>query len=168
MADQNGRHSEMITQLLRHLTPSPHDGDAKGNIFRRTIYPPSLVVIAFIFSKLPPEGAVTEDHEKPCLNRAKELTLRLVDTNTYERLSKIKKLQEYKGPRFSALKLLDIRIHFKPTETFQYAHFSTSYPFDTRKEFFKGEALLLLRADSVKENFENFKRDFNQRLHNRG
>ena len=52
MADQDGPHSEMITQLLRHVASSPHDADVKGDIFRRTIYPPSLVVIAFISSVL--------------------------------------------------------------------------------------------------------------------
>ena len=52
MADQDGRHSEMITQLLRHVTSSRHDADVKGDIFRRTIYPSSLVVLALIFSKL--------------------------------------------------------------------------------------------------------------------
>ena len=49
---QDGRHSEMITQLLRHVTSPAHDAQVKGDIFRRTIYPPSLVVIAFIFSEL--------------------------------------------------------------------------------------------------------------------
>ena len=58
-------HSEMITQLLRHVTPSRRDADIKGDIFRRTIYPPSLVVIAFIFSEL----RVVEDQKKPGLNR---------------------------------------------------------------------------------------------------
>ena len=52
MADQDGHHSEMITQLLRHVMSSRHDADVKGDIFRRTIYPLSFVVIAFIFSKL--------------------------------------------------------------------------------------------------------------------
>ena len=52
MVDQDGRHSEMITQLLRHVTSSSNDADVKGDIFGRTIYPPSLVVIAFIFSEL--------------------------------------------------------------------------------------------------------------------
>ena len=42
---QDGRHSEMITQLLRHVTSSPHNADVKGDIFRHTIYPASLVVI---------------------------------------------------------------------------------------------------------------------------
>ena len=71
MADQDGRHSEIITQLLRHVTPSRHDADVKGDIFRRTIYPPSLVIIAFIFSELRRgEGAefappVVEDQKSP-------------------------------------------------------------------------------------------------------
>ena len=55
----------MITQLLRHVTPSRRDADIKGDIFRRTIYPPSLVVIALIFSEL----RVVEDQKKPGLNR---------------------------------------------------------------------------------------------------
>ena len=33
MAEQHGRHSEMITQLLRHVTSSPHDVDVEGDIF---------------------------------------------------------------------------------------------------------------------------------------
>ena len=52
MADQDSRHSEMIMQLLRHVTSPPHDADVKGDIFRRTIHPRSLVVITFIFSEL--------------------------------------------------------------------------------------------------------------------
>ena len=56
MADQDGRHSEMVTQLLCHLTSSTHDADIKKDSFRHTIYPPSLVVIAFIFSKLQREA----------------------------------------------------------------------------------------------------------------
>ena len=39
----------MIPQLLRHVTSSARDADV---IFRHTIYPPSLVVIALIFSVL--------------------------------------------------------------------------------------------------------------------
>ena len=74
MADQDGRHSEMTTQLLRHVTSSPHDADVKGNIFRRTMCPPSFVVIAFIFSELPWGGGrnpppVVVRPKKPGLNR---------------------------------------------------------------------------------------------------
>ena len=74
MADQDGRHSKMIMQLLRHVTSSPHDGDVKGDIFRRNIYPPSLVVIAFIFSELgrgKESRPVVEDQKNPGLNRVK-------------------------------------------------------------------------------------------------
>ena len=52
MADQDGRHSEMITQLLRHVTSKPRDADVKGDIFGHTVYLPSLVAVAFIFSEL--------------------------------------------------------------------------------------------------------------------
>ena len=79
MADQDGHHSEMITQLLCRVTSSPHDTDVKGDIFRCTIYPPSLVVIAFIFLELRRGGAESprppslflEDQKKPGLDRLK-------------------------------------------------------------------------------------------------
>ena len=32
MADKDGRHSEVITELLCHVMPSLHDADVKGNI----------------------------------------------------------------------------------------------------------------------------------------
>ena len=37
MADQDGRHSEMVTQLLRHVPSSTHDADVKGEILRHTV-----------------------------------------------------------------------------------------------------------------------------------
>ena len=59
MADQDGLHSDLIMQLLRQIvnavitvTSSPHYADVKGDIFRLTIYPLSLVFIAFIFLEL--------------------------------------------------------------------------------------------------------------------
>jgi len=74
----------------------------------------------------------------------------------------------FRGPCFSTLKTLDSQTHFKPTETFQYTHFSSCHPFNTKKGFIKGEALRLLRTNSFKENFYKYKRDFEQRLCNRG
>ena len=56
MANQEGRHSEMVTPLLRHVTSQPANPDVKGDLFRHTIYPSSVVVIAFIFSDLRREG----------------------------------------------------------------------------------------------------------------
>ena len=40
----------------------------------------------------------------------------------------------YKGSRFSETGILDIETHFKPTNSFQYLHFSSSHP----KVAFKG------------------------------
>ena len=59
----------------------------------------------------------------------------------------------FKGPRLSTLRILDSQTHFKPTETFQYTHFLSCQPFITKKRFIKGEALRLLRTNSVKEIF---------------
>ena len=74
----------------------------------------------------------------------------------------------FKGPRHSTHKILDLQTHFKPTETFQYTHFSSCHTFNSKKGFIKGEALRLLRINSVKENFETHKREFEQRLCERG
>ena len=45
----------------------------------------------------------------------------------------------FKGPRLSTHKILDLQTHFKPTETFQYTHFSSCHPSNCKK--CKGEAL---------------------------
>ena len=50
--------------------------------------------------------------------------------------------------------ILDIKTHFKPTETFQYTHFSSSHPPGVKKGFVKGKALRLLRTNSSKTTFE--------------
>ena len=65
----------------------------------------------------------------------------------------------FKGPHFSTLKLLDVRTHFKPT-----IHTSHPvHPINTKRGFIKGEALRLLRTNSIKANFEKLKRDFEVR-----
>ena len=64
-------------------------------------------------------------------------------------------------------RILDSQTHFKPTETFQYTHFSSCHPFITEKGFIKGEALCLL-TNSAKESFCKYKPDIEQRLCNRG
>ena len=60
-----------------------------------------------------------------------------------------------KGPHLSTHKILDLQTHFKPTETFQYTHFSSCDRSNCKKG--KGEALRLLRTNSVRENFEQSK-----------
>ena len=56
----------------------------------------------------------------------------------------------YKGERFNGNSVLDVRAHFKPTETFQWTHFSSWHPPGVKKVFIKGEALRLLRTNSSK------------------
>ena len=51
-----------------------------------------------------------------------------------------------KGERFRNESILDIRTHYKPIETFQYTHFTSSYPPGVKKGFIKGDALRLLRT----------------------
>ena len=74
----------------------------------------------------------------------------------------------FKGPRFITDKILDVQTHFKPTETFQYTHFSSCHPLSVKKGFVKGEALRLRRTNSVKESFEFKKLQFLTRLLERG
>ena len=74
----------------------------------------------------------------------------------------------YKGIRFQHDALLDVRTHFKPTETFQYTHFSSSHPPGVKKGFIKGEALRLLRTNSSKELFEEKIKNFKSHLTERG
>ena len=74
----------------------------------------------------------------------------------------------YKGERFNKESILDVRTHFKPTETFQYTHFTSCHPPGVRKGFVKGEALRLLRTNSSKTTFEENITQFKRRLRDRG
>ena len=74
----------------------------------------------------------------------------------------------YKGDRFLKESILDVRTHFKPTETFQYTNFYSLHPPGVTKGFIKGEALRLLRTNSSQPIFEENIRNFAVRLKNRG
>ena len=74
----------------------------------------------------------------------------------------------YKGERFHSQGILDIRTHFKPTETFQYTHFSSCNPHGVRKGLIKGEALRLLRTNSSAKSFYEKIYNFKKRLRARG
>ena len=74
----------------------------------------------------------------------------------------------YKGERFRNESVLDVRTHFKPTETFQYTHFSTCHPSGVKRCFIKGEALRLLRTNSSKTLFEESVTNFKTHLLERG
>ena len=68
----------------------------------------------------------------------------------------------YKGERFHNQGILDIRTHVKPTETFQYTHFSFCNPYRVRKGLIKGKSLRLLKTNSSAkffyENIYNLKK----------
>ena len=67
----------------------------------------------------------------------------------------------YKGDRFKTESILDIRTHYKPTETIQYTHYTSCHPPGVKRGFIKGEAIRLLRTNSSEKTFEeclsNFK-----------
>ena len=54
----------------------------------------------------------------------------------------------YKDTRFERNGILDVRTHFKPTESFQYTYFKSCHPQGNKKRFIKGDALRLLRTNS--------------------
>ena len=74
----------------------------------------------------------------------------------------------YKGERFKRESILDVRTHFKPTESFQYTEFSSCHPPGVWKGFIKGEALRLLRTNSSEKTFEENTTQFKRRLRERG
>ena len=47
----------------------------------------------------------------------------------------------YKGERFLKEAILDVKTHYKPTETFQYTHYSSCHPTGVKRGFIKGEAI---------------------------
>ena len=67
----------------------------------------------------------------------------------------------FKGPRLSTLRILDSQTPLQAYWNFPVYTISSFHPFHTKKGFFQ-------RTNSVKENFYNYKRDFEQRLCNRG
>ena len=54
----------------------------------------------------------------------------------------------FKGIRFLTDKIRDQQTHFKPTETFQFTHFSSGHRLSVKKGLVKGEALHLLKTNS--------------------
>ena len=74
----------------------------------------------------------------------------------------------YNGERFENESILNVRSHFKPTETFQCAHFNSCHPPGVKKGFFKGEALTLLRTNSSRVTFTDNIKTFKTCLISRG
>ena len=74
----------------------------------------------------------------------------------------------FKGERLKNESILDIKTHYKPTETFQYTHFNSWHPPGAKNGFIKGEAMRLLRTNSSKTTFEESLVKFKQHLRTRG
>ena len=74
----------------------------------------------------------------------------------------------HKGERFQTDSILDIKTHYKPTETFQYTHFTSCHPPGVKRGFIKGEATRLLRTNSSQTTFEECLSNFKLRLKARG
>ena len=74
----------------------------------------------------------------------------------------------YKGERFLKEAILDVKTHYKPTETFQYTHYSSCHPPGVKRGFIKGEAIRLLRTNSSEKNFQEAMCNFKTRLEARG
>ena len=70
----------------------------------------------------------------------------------------------YKGERFVKELILDVRTHYKPTETFQYTNYNSCHPAGVKK----GETLRLLRTNSSKVVFEENIKNLKTRLTLRG
>jgi len=74
----------------------------------------------------------------------------------------------YKDERFANESILDIKAHFKITETFQHTHFSSCHPPGIKKGFIKGEALRLLRTNPSETTFKTAVSNFKTHLKERG
>ena len=70
----------------------------------------------------------------------------------------------FKGERLKKESILDIKTHYKPTETFQYTHSNSCHPPGVKNGFIKGEAMRLLRTNSSKTSFEESLVKFKQQL----
>ena len=60
----------------------------------------------------------------------------------------------FKGERLKKGTILDMKTHYKPTESFQYTHFNSCHPPGVKNGFIKGEAMRLLRTNCSKTTFE--------------
>ena len=73
-----------------------------------------------------------------------------------------------RGERFMYESVLDIRTHYKPTETCQYTQFFSCHPPGVKKGFIKGEALRLLKTNFLKQQLRKKIKHFQSHLVERG
>ena len=74
----------------------------------------------------------------------------------------------FKGERLITESILDMKTHYKPTETFQYTHFASCHSPEVKRGFIEGEVIRLLTTNSSKTTFEERLANFKRRLEARG
>jgi len=74
----------------------------------------------------------------------------------------------YKGKRFTKSKILDIKTHTKPTETYQYLHRASCHPDSIFRGFIKGTVILRIRTNSDPDNLKSALANFKTKLIERG
>jgi len=74
----------------------------------------------------------------------------------------------HKGERFQKDAILDVKTHYKPTETFQYTHYTSCHPPGVKRGFINGKTIRLLRTNSSQKNFQGSLSNCKTRLLARG
>ena len=74
----------------------------------------------------------------------------------------------YKSERFLIEAILNVKTPYKPTETFQYTHYPFCHPPGVNRGLIKGEAIRLLRTNSLEKNFQEVMSNFKTRHEARG
>ena len=74
----------------------------------------------------------------------------------------------YKGERFQKDAIPVTETHYKPTETFQYTHYTSCHPPGVKRGFIKGESIRLLGTNSSGKNSQESLSNFKTRLLARG
>lgn len=77
-------------------------------------------------------------------------------------------LELYKGNRFEETGILDIRPHYKSTNTYQYLDINSAHPPSVHRGIVKGELVRILRSCSDLETFINHSRKLMEHLKDRG
>ncbi len=74
----------------------------------------------------------------------------------------------YKGKRFTKSRILDIKTHTKPTETYQYLHRTSCHPDSVFRGFIKGTVISRIRTNSDPDNLKSDLANFKTKLIERG
>ena len=74
----------------------------------------------------------------------------------------------YKGDQFAATRRLSTKTHFKPTNSFQYIHYTSHHPLNTKTAIIKAEILRYQRQCSDPKDFKHLKQQLINHFIDRG